>query len=435
MARVLGLCITLTATAALAAPASREASGFSCCSLVFTGLFLWVYRSGGADWGRSIGTALVPGVFGWFIWRDRELGTGARWLALVTAVFQVFAVVAALALALFARQLLVHYAPELLPGAPKGGYSKPVDLDSVPEDPSLGLHPPAQLTSDPAGAKVFVNGEARGVTPLETPLTAGERNEVRVELDGYFPASQTRSPNARERLDLRFTLQAAARLDVTTEPAGARVLVGRKEVLAQTPGLTAPLELGETELLVLRPGSAPSLLRRSLVAGTTPLEVTLTPGVKLSVTSTPDQADVVVDGAWLGQTPLDVYVSPRGPHTVEVQKEPWTPAKKLFAGVSKPARFDVTLVDTERVVATKAVAAARAKYDRLNTALEKLQEKYERMEHPPAKLERQLTGLEREMEKAATALEEAEAGLRALVESRAREPVPSPEPEPEPAPE
>lgn len=428
MARLIGLCITLTATAALAA-SSRDTGGVGCCSLIFPALFVWVYRSGGVDWGRSIGTALVPGIFGWFIWRDREVTTGARVLALVTAGFQVFSIVLGILLALFARQLVLHYAPQLMPGQPPSGYSKPVDLDAVAEDPSLGLHPPAKIDSDPPGAKVFVNGEARGVTPLETPLSAGERNEVRVELDGYFPATQTRSPNARERLDLRFTLQAAARLDVTTEPAGARVLVGKKEVLRQTPGLTTPLELGDAEVLLLRPGSAPALHRLQLAAGTTPLEVTLSPGVKLSVTSTPDQADVLVDGQWLGQTPLDVYVAPKGKHTVEVQKEPFAPARRLFTGLAAPSRFDVKLVDTERLTATKAVATARARYDRLNDALEKLQEKYERMEHPPAKLERQLTGLEREMERSATALEEAEARLKELVESRGREPAAVSEPE------
>lgn len=418
MARLLGLCITLFATVALAAPSREAGGGSACCTLIMVGLFLWVYRSGGTDWARAIGATFFPGIVGWFIWRDRELGTGARVLAVVTASLQVMGLLAGLTMALFARQYLLLVAPQLLPGAQPGGYSRPVDLAAVPEDPSLGLHPPATITSDPPGAKVFVDGEARGVTPLETPLTAGARNELRVELDGYFSSTQARTPDARERLDLHFTLQASARLDVTTEPAGARVLVGRREVLAQTPGVTTPLETGETEFLFVRPGSVAALQKVPLGAGTTPLSVTLEPGVKLSVTSTPEEADVTVDGQWLGRTPLDVFLSPQGKHLVEVLKEPFTPAKKVFSAVRKPGRFDVKLVDTERVLATKAVSTARARYDRVNDALEKLQDKYEHTPHPATKLERQLAGLEREMEKATLALEEADAQLKALVESR-----------------
>lgn len=303
-----------------------------------------------------------------------------------------------------------------------------VDQSQVPEDVSLGLHPLSTITSDPPGAKVFVNGEARGKTPLETPLAAGERNEVKVELGGYFPATQSGSPNAREHLTFSFTLKSAARLQVTTTPPGARVLLGREQVLATTPGLAEPLELGQSELTILLAGHQPVRQVMTLPGGDSALEVTLKPGVKVAVTSTPSGAEVFVDGAWLGQTPLEAFVSPKGKHLVEVKKEPYAPATRTFASVTRPVSFVARLVDTERVAAVQAVARARARHDKVNDTLEKLQTKIEQMEFPPASLERQRVAMEQQMEKAVTALEQADAALKAIDEAR---PQPGPPPEQE----
>jgi PEGA domain len=43
------------------------------------------------------------------------------------------------------------------------------------------------IQSEPAGAEVFINGEARGQTPLGLPLTCTPPPTVRVEKDGYEP--------------------------------------------------------------------------------------------------------------------------------------------------------------------------------------------------------------------------------------------------------
>lgn len=409
------------------AAANRGSSGSACCTLIFVGLFLYIYRSGGADWLRCLGAVLFPGVFGWFIWRDRELGTGSRWVALIFASLHAFSLLSGVVIFILVKGGALDRM--LLPNLPftSDAPGKPVDLTNVPEDKSLGLHPASSIITDPPGAKVFVNGQERGKTPLETPLAAGERNEVKVELADFFPATQFRSPNAREHLDVSFTLKAAARLKVSSEPPGARVLAGTKEVLARTPGNTAPLDLGETEILVLLDGYQAHRQTVRLPTGDTALEVSLTPGVKLAVTSTPDQADIFVDGAWLGLTPADVFVAPKGKHAVEVKKDTWAPAKKVFASVTRPVSFAPKLVDTGRVRAQQAVTREQARYDEVNQALEKLQWKIEHMEYPPDSLERQRAALERDMEKAAGALERAEAALKAVEEMRG---LPSPaEPE------
>jgi hypothetical protein len=425
MFRLLVLGVTLFSGLALAAPGRQTTGGGGCCSLFILILFTYIYRSGGTDWGRSIGTAMFPGIFGWFIWRDRDLGSGARWTAVIMASFHVLSFVIGIGLVLAAPTILRKMNPVATVTEKKP--STPVDLSNVAEDPALGLHPPAFITSDPIGAKVTVNGEVRGKTPIDTPLNAGQRNEVKVELEGYFPGTQYPSPNARERVNVNFTLKSAARLKVTTQPEGARVLLAQKEVLARTPGISVPLESGSSEMLVLLAGHQAHYQTLELTTGETEVEVTLQPGVKIAVTSIPDQAEVFVDGRWLGVTPTDVYVSPKGKHTLEVKKESWATAKKIYTSVPKPTSFVAKLVDTERVAAQQAVNRARARYDKINAELEKLQFKIEHLMNPPPKLEKQRAKLEQDMEKAAGALEQAEAALRAVEEARGPAPAPKEE--------
>lgn len=140
----------------------------------------------------------------------------------------------------------------------------------------------------------------------------------------------------------------------------------------------------------------------------------------MAVSSEPGQADIFLNGQWLGLTPADVYVAPRGKQTLEVKKEGWASAKKVFASVTKPTVFKVKLVDTERVAGVAAVARARARYDKVDVELEKVQARLAKSAHPIPALEQKRLALDRQMEKAATALEQADAKLRAVDESRGR---------------
>lgn len=474
--------IALTGTVASAA-VDRSSGGPGCCTLIFWGLLIYIYRSGGADWVRSIGAAIVPAIGGWFIWRDRELGPGARWVALISAVLQLvgmlLGIIAVLVLGGMVKQFLPHtYSigeraelyrdgfvrrcraaqsvevctcvadratprdeqdrKQLAFGLQKGalqkwleenlaqcGSANPQAHATMVEDDSLGLHPVSTVTSDPAGAKVFVNGKEKGVTPLDVKLTAGQRNEVKVELAGYFTETAEREPNAKEHFDLRFMLKAAARLDVKSTPPGAKVFVELKEALASTPGLTGPLDPGEVHVVVALPGYQAQAQTVNLDKGDVPVEVTLEPGVKLAVTSVPAEAEVSVDGAVLGRTPLDVYLPPKGKHTVEVSKETWSSVKRVFTN-PKPGAFEARLTDVGLIAAQREVARARVAYDKANDALEKIQAKLERARsiQVPA-LEKQRKPLDDAMSRAAERLEKAESSLRQAMDERGIKEPPS----------
>lgn len=425
MNRLFALAWALTATAALAVDDAARRGGSGCCSLLFFILFVAVYRGGGVSWPLTLGTTFFPYVFGWFVWKNREHGAGARWLALVNAGFSVFLFF----LGAFAAVFLPAYLKRVAAAADAPtSLSRPVDLSQVKEDPTLGLHPPAQITTDPPGATLFVNGEKRGLTPLKTPLTAGAQNELKLELAGYFPLKTTRSPNAREELDLSFTLQPAATLDVVTEPPGARVFAERAEVLKSTPGTTALLEPGTVELLVLADGHVPHHETRTVTQGSSSWSVSLERGVPVTLRATPLEGEVYLDGQFIGPTPLTFAVPTTGQHQLEVRRETWTTWTRKLEKPKKPLTLTAVLVDAERVRADAAVSRARATYARVEAALAKVQEKLDRALTVPASLERQRVALERDMERAAIELEKAEARQREVVEARQRG-LPPPDPD------
>ncbi|MEW6431241.1 MAG: PEGA domain-containing protein [Myxococcota bacterium] len=404
--------------------------GTACCSGLCTIVLALVFRQGGVSWPLSFGVALLPGVFGWFVWRAREqFSTGIRVFALVLAVLQILffvaGVVAAIALPRFVQTCAAG-----LPGVSQDEEYRPPGEALPFDDPndSLGLHPEGTVDSEPPGAQVFINDVPAGVTPLRTRFNAGEKTSVRLELDGYFPVTRRVEVNAKQHLALSVVLDPGARVEVATEPPGAAVRVDGGVVLAATPGATKLLPVGPTELVVALPGYVAERRALDLQPGAQGLAVRLSPGVRVPVASTPPGASVWLDGVLLGVTPLDVYVPKKGKHTVELSLTPLTPAKRTLEAPKEDQALNVKLVDQALAAAERRVAQAQAAYDKVNARLEKLQASYE--VYPTPAMEKKMAAAEREMEKAAAAVEKAEAALARLREERRLEmPVEPPAPE------
>ena len=97
-------------------------------------------------------------------------------------------------------------------------------------DPQAGQ---LQVSSNPPGAGVFVNGERMdGVTPLTLRVQAGLPQEVVVNLYGYEAQGQTTTVQPDQTVSLDFDLVALPGANVAVETAGA------------LPSATAPPEAG-----------------------------------------------------------------------------------------------------------------------------------------------------------------------------------------------
>lgn len=145
-----------------------------------------------------------------------------------------------------------------------------------------------QIVSLPTPARVYLNNEFRGETPLQlTPLAAGS-HRIRVERDGFEPNARTltleRGANRTEEFRLTGN---SGRILITTEPGDATIILDGethgKTLPASGEGLQAsapyPLELipeGAHTIQVVRQGYFDKTLPVNVSRGeTTPLHIKL----------------------------------------------------------------------------------------------------------------------------------------------------------------
>jgi hypothetical protein len=83
------------------------------------------------------------------------------------------------------------------------------------------------MTTNPPGAKLFVDGVERGITPLSVSLRAGA-HALEVRGDGparVMPIAMTAGAQVSQYIELPKSTATAGQLQVRTEPSGARVSV------------------------------------------------------------------------------------------------------------------------------------------------------------------------------------------------------------------
>jgi len=184
------------------------------------------------------------------------------------------------------------------------------------------------ITTNPAGAQVVVDGQARGVTPLTVSLKAGAH---RVELRGngeprVIPVTMVAGSELSQYVELPKSAPAIGQLQVRSDPAGARVSV---DGVARG---TAPLTISE-----LAPGEHSVVLEgdRGSVTQTVNVEAGATASLVVPMTAaapaapttgwirvtSPVDMQVFENGRLLGTTDADRIVLPPGNHQLELVNE------------------------------------------------------------------------------------------------------------------
>ena len=114
-----------------------------------------------------------------------------------------------------------------------------------------------QVKVDPAGSAITLNGKALGKTPYTGDLPVGAYKVVVVSADGLSRFETDVVINKGDQSDVGGKLVfVGARLNVTSQPEGAKVLVDGKE-LGVTPLKDARLPAGEHEVVVSKEGFTP----------------------------------------------------------------------------------------------------------------------------------------------------------------------------------
>lgn len=179
------------------------------------------------------------------------------------------------------------------------------------------------VSSDPPGARVTVDGETVGRTPLrDLPLEEGD-HQLLLEEARYLPleqALQITGRNIQQQLQLQLS-PAWAVVTLDSLPRGASILVDG-EPLGQTPAKVEVLQ-GEHQLVLQLPGYADWQQTLQIEAAVDQdldrMSMQPASGV-LALSSVPSGANVTLDDEFQGQTPLTLQISPDSPHQLAVFK-------------------------------------------------------------------------------------------------------------------
>lgn len=179
------------------------------------------------------------------------------------------------------------------------------------------------LESTPPGARVTVDGEVLGETPLVAVALAAGEHRLQVEAERYLPLEQTLQVTGRNIAQSLSLALAPAWAEVTVDsaPPGATILVDG-EAQGATPAVVEILR-GERQLILQHPGYADWQQTLEVEAGAAMDlgRLTLQPAAGiLALRSAPAGANVTLDGEFQGQTPLELELDPDREHRLAVFK-------------------------------------------------------------------------------------------------------------------
>ena len=172
------------------------------------------------------------------------------------------------------------------------------------------------VTSQPAGATVIVDGMDRGTTPVTLFDLAPGHHHIKYRLAGYdevdrFVDTSREGPFIEKNVVLQ---EEKGLLLLKTEPAGASIVIDGVTV-GQTPRLVTHLAAKDTYNVRLRKAGYQEQLIQVRFDGRRPLvreETLVLASGTVNVLSDPSGAEVTVNGIVRGTTPVLVKDVPRG---------------------------------------------------------------------------------------------------------------------------
>jgi hypothetical protein len=216
-------------------------------------------------------------------------------------------------------------------------------VTATPPPPAAVVKGTLRVESEPAGATVTINGEERGVTPLDVPDLFLGNHEVKVELKGYAAVTETvvlseDQPASELKLPLSKSAPVVGVADFLSTPAGGTVKIDGSGV-GQTPLLNFNLKAGKHQVEVLKEGHEPWSGSITVGRRKAKVEAQLKPIPK--ATPVPVVADVVDPNKTYDQS--DVDTPPRQVVGSSASYPKDAPRLKSGQSVSVAGTFVVTL--------------------------------------------------------------------------------------------
>ncbi len=208
------------------------------------------------------------------------------------------------------------------------------------------------ITSTPPGATVTVDGAVKGVTPLTVTGLKPRNYSLVVSLKGYAPISRTVDLSDSEQSTQDFTLQQAfGKLSITSDPAGAQVLLDGK-AYGVTPLKLDSFPVGNYSVILKLEGSKDLVDAISVMEGST-----LTRQYKFelalgsaSITTDPAGASVTIDGKATSQvTPCTIDALAEGTHEVYIELSGYLPwSSEITVTKGETIRLNIALTKLQQ---------------------------------------------------------------------------------------
>jgi len=230
----------------------------------------------------------------------------------------------------------LFYDRVLSSGKPGGAAESPTEMEQTPSQPAFepAAKPAAELpsegdleiTSIPGGADVYIEGRFEGKTPLTRSLKTGSyRISVKKE-PVYREMAESLEVEAGKKTLREFSLVPLAlnNIKVDSNPRGAEVYIGGR-IKGQTP-LEFALDPGTYEIKVKKEPEYKEVADRWQIGGTKPFTktYTLNPVYIVEIQTTPDDAEVSLDGVPRGRPPLKLELSKDRCQLVIEKGDQWT---------------------------------------------------------------------------------------------------------------
>jgi hypothetical protein len=190
------------------------------------------------------------------------------------------------------------------------------------------------LDTSPQGARVFLDDEALGTTPLERKIDPGA-HRIKIEKEGYITKSETITINSNFKVtyELEPIPQLYGAFQVSSLPEGAEVYIAG-EKRGTTP-LKQEMEPGQYQIELRLPGFQALRDEITIALGQNLLkDYRLDPILDreyfISITSQPSEADVYIDGQFQGKTPITSIRVAKGSVQVRVTKDDCQPQSGLL---------------------------------------------------------------------------------------------------------
>ncbi len=178
------------------------------------------------------------------------------------------------------------------------------------------------VASNPVGAQVFIDDEPRGVTPLRVTMPPGEYTlELRSgTVTRVLPLTVEANATVQPFVDLVPSLAASGRLEIISDPPGARVIVDGTS-RGVTPLVLAAFPAGQHRVMVTDGTVTVNRTVGVIAGGAVSVNTMMTPSGSTGgwiAIKAPFEIQILDGGRVVGTTGSDRIMLPVGAHTLDL---------------------------------------------------------------------------------------------------------------------